>query len=169
LGAVLNWLLCYKPNTEYITKIDTIEKVIYKDSIKFDTIIYSDVRLINDTIYLRDTILSIDTVFFHINEHFAKIHYLDTLLNDSNGFISVSDTIYMNRLLNRTSNIKLYNKTKIQTNDNFSLYTGLFYLNGVNNSIGINLALERKKSLFNIGYGTNKTILFNYQYKIIER
>jgi hypothetical protein len=165
-GAVFNWLVCNKPNTEIITKTDTITKTIYKDSIKYDTIIYSNVKLINDTIYVNDTIFDIDTIFFTINDYFAKVHYLDTLLNDSTGFISVSDTIFKNRLLNRTSNIEIYNKTILPVNDKISLFAGVFYLNGINNSLGANLSLERKKSLFSVGYGTNKTFLINYQYKI---
>jgi hypothetical protein len=165
-GAVFNWLVCNKPNPEIITKTDTITKTIYKDSLIYDTIIYSNVKLVNDTIYLNDTILQLDTVFFYINDYFAKVHFKDTLLNDSTGFISVSDTIYMNRLLNRQSDIKLYNKTVIVPNDKISLFAGVFYLNGMNNSIGVNMSLERKKSLFSVGYGTNKTILINYQYKL---
>lgn len=168
IGIIIFLLLkkYYPIEPDVIIKTDTIYKTIYKDSIKYDTIIYSNLKLINDTIYLRDTILQIDTIYFHLNEHFAKIHYLDTILNDSTGFISVSDTIFMNKLLNRKSDIRLYNKTKIPLNDKISLYTGLFYLNSVNRSVGVNMSLERKKSMFTVGYGTNKTILINYLYKI---
>ena len=110
-------LLLYVRSCESTQQVKVIRKTIKHhisrnnpepDSIIFDTLIQYKTKHLKDTIFIYDTIYIIKDV---VNDYFAKVHYPDTLLDDSIGLITVSDTIFMNRLLSRESNIYIYSKT----------------------------------------------------------
>ena len=164
LGLLLK--KCNPEQPEIIFQTDTVVKAIYWDYVRYDTIIQSEfVPIIyKDTVYLKDTVYIVQDV---VNDYFAKVSYIDTLLNDSNGFISVSDTIYMNRLLNRSAVIKTYNTTKTIKDNKAHFYIGLgssFNRDDINFSL--NGYLQKKRNIFGIGYNTDKKIIINYAYKL---
>ena len=85
-------------------------EVIY-DTV-FDTIVYSTTVYIPQPVY-RDTgsthwrLLPVDTLQI-LSDYFARFAYQDTLQNDSNAIIVVTDTISQNRITYRHPQITLF-------------------------------------------------------------
>ena len=139
-----------------IVQVDTLEKPIpkhiYRDTGSTDTLVqYKDV----DTIQI-------------LSDYFSKVIYSDTLKNDSSAFISLSDTIYMNRIHRRRLRFKNRRETEIIHNhyhQQNGIYIGgkiglgvsgvdLMYLNDKNMyGIGVDaLMLDEPKYFFNLKY-----------------
>lgn len=159
---------CNPQQPEVIIQKDTIHKTIYRDFMVPDTIIQNKyiTKNVHDTIkvIVKDTVYIASEI---ITDHFAKISYTDTILNDSNGLITISDTLYMNRLLNRYSDIKLINTTKTILDNKAHLYIGLGSNLSQNNiNVSLNGYLQKKNHLFGLGYNTDKQFLINYSYRI---
>ena len=163
---ILNLRQCNPEPPVIITRIDTVTNVIYKDSLKIDTIIYSNVKIVNDTIYLNDTILQLDTIFLYVNDYLAAISIIDTIKNDISAKIIIKDTLQRNRIKNRLAVIEVYNKTEIIPENPLYLTAGAFYLqNSIFNSMGGKIGLNTLKNNLSIGFGTHKTILLTYDRK----
>ena len=148
----------------------TTDTVIYRDSIyipKLDTLYFTD------TIY-KDSVISriierekIDTVYI-IREHFTYSTYKDTILNDSNGLIVISDTLYRNKIKSRYNQIKLYPQRFKPTLRN-KLFLGFgvggwidrFSLQG---SVGL---LTKRDNLYTISYDPiNKDVSLGMYWKL---
>ena len=170
LVIFLSNLKC-NPETVEIIKTDTIIKVIYRDFVEYDTIIKNKYITKYDTVFVKG-----DTIFveYIIGDYLASVFYSDTVQNDSSAKIIINDTIQRNRLKNRLTEIEVYNYTKtIHDKDVLNLSVGsfLFYTPTYENNISIGLCadLALKKNVFGIGYGTDKTYLFNYKRLIFEK
>lgn len=78
----------------------------------FDTIVYSNSVYIPQPVY-RDTgsthwrLVPVDTLQI-LSDYFARIGYCDTIKNDSNAIIVITDTISQNQITYRYSKIKLF-------------------------------------------------------------
>ena len=160
--------------------------------IKPDTIIIHDTINYSDTIYKPkpyevikyqyknihhykiDTVIDfalVDTMAI-LSDYFAKYVYKDTILNDTNGFITIYDTITKNRILSRSVHKKFYPTTYTVTTPikhRTKVYIG-FGANGWLDKFGvsINMALLTKQDhLYSIGYDPlNKNVAINLYWKI---
>lgn len=136
-----------------------------------DTITYRDTTYVPkyDTTYLKDTVYldsiireiiereRIDTVFI-LREHFTLNFYTDTILNDSNGLIVVSDTLYRNKIKARYNQIKLYPQ-RIKP----PLLTKYFI------GVGVNGGRDRMGLSANVGVLTKKDYLYTLKYDLINK
>ncbi len=140
-----------KNSNSYVVSQDTM--VIYKNITYTDTV-YTPTQYIynNDTIHLHhykvDTIrvpLYIDTNAV-IADYYSSVYAVDTILNDTNGFIVVEDSISMNRIQRRSiSSMKLYPKvtkvTKYKEKKFRRSYFGGIGVVGNERSLGLNIQL----------------------------
>ena len=135
------------------TQIDTVvttktfTKYIKGDKIPFKVL---------DTIYTDTTIY--DTTYIVKDYNQAK-EYTDSIKQDSNLFI-IKDTISQNRIIGRSFQAKIQEKTititnNIQAKNKVALYLGLRSdLNNEKMNHNITLSLKtRNKGLFSVGYG----------------
>lgn len=160
-------LICNKSEIpEVTTIIDTVTITVVSDSLIYDTIIYSDIKVINDTIYLNNTIIQKDTVFVYLNDYLAKKFFCDTILSDTSGLIIISDTIFKNNIYTRKSDIMLYNITKTIQDNSKHFYFGAGTSINQDVTFNANFYYQNKKNLYGIGINTEKQILFNYIYRI---
>ena len=164
-GLMISFKTCNK--TEYITEIDTIEIVKYKDSFRIDTIVIPEYQIINKyiTITDTDTIYLFDTIKETIFKYHAKNVYIDTIFNSDSVFLVVSDTINKNLIKHRKTQIWLYNKTKFEVEKN-RLFIGSQITLKENPVINLNLSFQKKKNVYSIGYDTDKNLMFGYKYMI---
>ena len=166
LGYVIFLRECTpKPDPVYIT--DTIT---YTDTAYIPQI---DTLKLTDTVYLDSIIRQIiikeklDTIII-FREHFTLNTYKDTILNDSNGFIVISDTLYRNKIKSRLTSIKLYPQRIKPT-----LLTKYYIGGGINggaNRLGLNVSVAmvtKKDYLYQFQYDLlNKEISFNLYIKL---
>ncbi len=97
-----------KPNTKVITTTDTVYST---DTVRVITQVPKPYKVIyHDT----TTITHMDTAFV-IKDYSSYVIYEDTLMNDSLAFISLRDTVYRNRLLNRS--LTYYNRQPLIINN----------------------------------------------------
>ena len=97
-----------KPNTKVITTTDTVYST---DTVIVITQVPKPYKVIyHDT----TTITNVDTAFV-IKDYSSYVIYEDTLMNDSLAFISLRDTVYRNRLLNRS--LTYYNRQPLIINN----------------------------------------------------
>ncbi len=97
-----------KPNTKVITTTDTVYST---DTVRVITQVPKPYKVIyHDT----TTITHMDTAFV-IKDYSSYVIYEDTLMNDSLAFISLRDTVYRNRLLNRR--LTYYNRQPLIINN----------------------------------------------------
>jgi len=138
---------CARPRTDTTT--------IYRDITYSDTI-YTPKQYVsgNDTIfdtlhhYRIDTVLIptvIDTLEV-IKSYYESVIAIDTILNDTNGFIVIADSISKNRIQSRTINsMKLYPRvtkvTKYRAREFKRAYFGGMGLVGSEKSLGLNIQL----------------------------
>ena len=95
-------------DTKVITHTDTVYST---DTVRVITHIPKPYKVIyHDT----TTITNIDTAFV-IQDYSSYVIYEDTLMNDSLAFISLRDTVYRNRLLNRS--LTYYNRQPLIINN----------------------------------------------------
>ena len=156
LGYVVYLRECTpKPDPVYIT--DTIT---YRDTTYIPQI---DTLKFTDTIYLDSIIRQIiikeklDTIII-FREHFTLNTYKDTILNDSNGFIVISDTIYRNKIKSRLTSIKLYPQ-RIKPTLLTKYYIG----------VGINGGRDRMGLSANVGILTKKDYIYTLKYDLINK
>ena len=97
-----------KPDAKVITITDTVYST---DTVRVITQVPKPYKVIyHDT----TTINHVDTAFV-IKDYSSYVIYEDTLMNDSLAFISLRDTIYRNRLLNRS--LTYYNRQPLIINN----------------------------------------------------
>jgi len=97
-----------KPDAKVITITDTVYST---DTVRVITQVPKPYKVIyHDT----TTIIHIDTAFV-IKDYSSYVIYEDTLMNDSLAFISLRDTVYHNRLLNRR--LTYYNRQPLIINN----------------------------------------------------
>lgn len=137
--------------TIYETTYDSVEKIVY-----IDRPVPSEV-LPPDTVFVYDQ-EKCEQLFA---DHFSKRIYLDTLQNDSAAFISLRDTVFMNRLMGRTLTYKNRRPTEITTTTNttvinsgprFKLFAGpiVTYSPDIGSGIGAGVMFSSKT--FAAGY-----------------
>lgn len=130
-----------------VATIKTFTKYIKGNKIPFKVL---------DTIYTDTTIY--DTTYIVKDYNQAK-EYTDSIKQDSNLFI-IKDTISQNRIIGRSFQAKIQEKTititnNIQAKNKVALYLGLRSdLNNEKMNHNITLSLKtRNKGLFSVGYG----------------
>lgn len=97
-----------KPDAKVITITDTVYST---DTVRVITQVPKPYKVIyHDT----TTITHVDTAFV-IKDYSSYVIYEDTLMNDSLAFISLRDTVYRNRLLNRS--LTYYNRQPLIINN----------------------------------------------------
>jgi hypothetical protein len=164
----------YKPEIKIKRSTTQIKKENYKPKItgqpnKVDIAKepeYIIKYIYKDTLILHDTIYKFDTVKIY-NDYYTKYFYSDTILNDSNGFVLIKDTIYQNSIYSRTSDVKIHNIIKTITYPKPSFYIGGgVLLKQDHKAIQLNLNHTRRKSLYSVGITSDGQIILNYGYRI---
>lgn len=108
IGILLLLNIRKLPDTKVITHIDTVYST---DTVRVITQVPKPYKVIyHDT----TTITHMDTAFV-IKDYSSYVIYEDTLMNDSLAFISLRDTVYRNRLLNRS--LTYYNRQPLIINN----------------------------------------------------
>ena len=164
LLAIFLFLAKSKYKTVTTTRIDTVLNV--KEYTKYK-------KGENIPFIVLDTIVKIklDTTFI-IKDYNQVKEYKDTILQDSNRFV-ITDTISQNKIIGRSFQAKIQEKTIIKTNTislkpKASVYLG--YRGDISHDYAkvnhnINLHLKtRYKGLFSVGYG-NSGYSFGYSLK----
>lgn len=160
---------------EDIIKVDGKKYIVVKheiDTVYRPTIqtVYKDGKTIyRDTPVYINVPTNVDTMSI-LKDYYTKVTYKDTLhLKDSLGYISVIDTIFNNKILNRvwdshvnkiTINDKIYLKELPKTQLYFGGVLGFDKVNIVNFA-GPSFILKTKKDhmySLGIGYSNNKTV-----------
>lgn len=153
LLAIFLFLAKSRYKTVTRTRVDTVLST--KNVIKYTK---------GSTIFVRaiDTlpIIKIDTVFT-IRDYNSVKEYKDTILQDSNKFV-ITDTISQNKIIGRSFQAKIQEKTIIKTNTislkpKASIYLGYrgdisHDYSKVEHNISLHLK-TRQKGLFSVGYG----------------
>ena len=133
--------LSYVPKITFYQKDSTIVK--YKDSISYFII------LKDSSIYRVDTLQIVEDWLTKRN------HYIDTIINDTNGIGILTDVLFMNRIESRKLDLKLYNHTTINNINDFNYFTiGSDFLRaGDNNLLFFNLGYENKNKIhYSVGF-----------------
>ena len=108
LSIIVLLNISQKPDTKVITITDTVYST---DTVRVITQVPKPYKVIyHDT----TTTTHIDTAFI-IKDYSSYVNYEDTLMNDSLAFISLRDTVYHNRLLNRR--LTYYNRQPLIINN----------------------------------------------------
>jgi hypothetical protein len=139
------------------TKIDTVFTVkTFTKHTKGDRIPFK----VLDTVITNVYIDKHDTTFIIKDYNQAK-EFTDSIRQDSNLFV-IKDTISQNRIIGRSFQSKIQEKTititnNIQDKPKAALYIGIrsdvsIDYNNINHNITLSLK-TRKKGLFNVGYG----------------
>jgi hypothetical protein len=169
LGVLMTLPYLCRESKEYTPEADTIIEI---DTTKYkNTYVPIPVAILTEPIKqnkgtkqaLRDTFYIFDTIYI-IKDYLSTRFYLDTLINDSNAFITVEDSVRQNRIVSRKSNVELFNK-KITIRE----YPRGFYAGaGINTDFNIKLKLSylHKKNIFSvgIGYGMDQKKTFEAEY-----
>jgi hypothetical protein len=148
-----------------VTHIDTL----YRDTTitkykKGKDITYEIINTVHDSVHIHDTI-SI------VNDYLTVKKYSDTFHIDTNNYVSIQDTISQNKIIGRSYNAKLKEKTIVVTNDIYHSDKNSFYIGGIadfsrfNNNLGIGIGLSykpSKKDLISLIYTTNQVSLGYY-------
>lgn len=108
LSIIVLLNISQKPDTKVITITDTVYST---DTVRVIAQVPKPYKIIyHDT----TTITHVDTAFI-IKDYSSYVIYEDTLMNDSLAFISLRDTVYHNRLLNRR--LTYYNRQPLIINN----------------------------------------------------
>ena len=137
------------------TKIDTVFTVkTFTKHTKGDRIPFK----VLDTIFTNTK--SYDTTYI-VKDYNQATEYLDSIRQDSNLYV-ITDTISQNRIVGRSFQAKIQEKTititnNIQDKPKAALYIGIrsdvsIDYNNINHNITLSLK-TRKKGLFSVGYG----------------
>lgn len=112
-----------KKNIEPDIKEVTVTDTIKGDSIPYKVEIEKPIPkyIYRDTGKVDTFLKSVDTSEI-LSNYFSNIIYSDTLKNDSSAFISLSDTIYKNRIIGRKLYFQNNRTTKIETNQTIVNY-----------------------------------------------
>lgn len=156
-----------KIESTIITHADTLyhDTTITKYKKGYD-IAYKVINNIHDSVqvYVHDTV-SI------INDYLTVKEYTDTLRIDTNSYVSIVDTISQNKIIGRSFEAKLREKTIVITNDIYHPESNGFYLGPIadlrrfDNKVGIGVGLMYKTSksqLIGVNLTTNQISLGYY-------
>lgn len=153
-----------KDSIEY--KIYTVPKFVYSYS---DTTVFRYIKKDSITGYnyiIKDSIIEkIDTNLIVFDWLVKKNIFIDTLQNDTNALIIITDTLYQNKIEKRTSYIKLYHHTTV---DNYYISKN-FYGGLVTNFNDIYLSgsYQNNNWLFTGGYSPqSNSFLIGFQHRV---
>ena len=147
-----------------ITENDTVVKYIDR----VDTIILNKTTYIPKIVYQKvDSIVwvhyQVDTLQI-LEDYFLVNYYQDTIMNDTNGLIYISDSVTRNRIVSRFPSIKLYPHFITET---------ITTKEPLKNKVFIGLGVGRSAAEFgvsgNIGLMTKKDNLYTVSYDMINK
>jgi hypothetical protein len=164
LGIALAFMLIRKPpkppDQVVVLRVDTIRAV---DTVYVPKWNYKEVHL-TDTVF--------DTVRLIIDYN-TLVAYSDTILNDSTGFVLISDTLYQNRIKSRKSKINVYQRTITKQHIHEIRQRALFVggsVSGNESQFGVDImgGFTVRKSLYFIQYDPiNKTVGIGAAWRIL--
>lgn len=170
IGATMMWLLlkqCSSPSETIIKYLpgDSIPYTVYKGVPKpyavhhTDTVPYYDTAwLPGDTQYV---LKPIDTMFI-LRDYYAKVKYIDTVKNDSSALIVLNETVFKNRISDRSVIFQNRRKTAIIQDRQKAFVLGIGgTLTGLDASIGY----RQNINVFNITY-SSQGVGLRYQREI---
>jgi hypothetical protein len=158
--AIVIILLLNSRSTKNEPTIITHTDTLYHDTTitkykKGSDITYRVINNVHDSVQIHDTI-SI------VKDYLSAKEYADTFRIDTNNYISIKDTISQNRIIGRSFEAKLKEKTIVITNDIYHPEKKGFYLGPVadlrrfDSKVGIGVGLMYKPSKSQI-IGVNLT------------
>ena len=174
IGVIIFQRACDKPiikdrvvyKTTTIKTTDTLYKPVPHKVIK-----YVD-RNINH--YIIDTVImtEIADTMAILQDYFAKVVYKDTIIDDSNAFITIYDTISQNRILSRSVHSKVFTHTYTKVTQKRvrnKVFVG-FGANGWSDKFGMSAdvaLLTKREHLYTMGYDPiNNSISLSLYWKL---
>lgn len=146
--------------TETVVKIDTVKVIEQKIIPKWRT------KVVKDTIKV-ERVIEVDTTSI-VAEYLNKFVYVDTIMIDTIGFVTIKDTIFRNEIIYRkpTIQISIPNKTVsiIEKTNEREFYVGLGTRTTMDNFtwMGLEGVMRNKKgNTFLLGIGTDNNNKFS--------
>jgi len=146
--------------TKTVVKIDTVKVIEQKIIPKWRT------KVVKDTIKV-ERVIEVDTTSI-VAEYLNKFVYVDTIMIDTIGFVTIKDTIFRNEIIYRkpTIQISIPNKTVsiIEKTNEREFYVGLGTRTTMDNFtwMGLEGVMRNKKgNTFLLGIGTDNNNKFS--------
>jgi hypothetical protein len=163
------------PECPECPKVDTITLVVH-DTIMVANEIYVPRVYYRDTGSTRYVIKTYADTVAIINHFFARNYYADTLVNDTNAFILLEDTVAMNQITWRRKTVRVFPATIYttqivtkQADPRRMMYVGLGVGRSVN-SFGLApslLYISKRQSAYSLSYDVlNKDAYFTMYFKL---
>ena len=157
IGATIMWLLlkqCSSPTEPVIKYLpgDSIPYTVYNGVPKPYAVYHTDTIPYYDTTWLPgDTqyvLKPIDTMFI-LRDYYAKVKYIDTVKNDSSALIVLNETVFKNRISNRSVVFQNRRATAIVQEREKAFVFGVGgTLTGLDASVGY----RQNRNVFNVTY-----------------
>lgn len=170
IGAIFLWLLFRQcsskpePIIKYIPG-DSIPYIVYQRVPIPYAVNYTDTSYLYDTIWVQgDThyvLKPIDTMFI-LKDYYAKVEYIDTVKNDSSALIVLNETVFKNRISDRTIIFQNRRPTAIIEERTKAIVLGV---GGTVNGLDMSLGYRQKRNIFNITY-SDQGVGVRYQREI---
>jgi hypothetical protein len=151
----------------------TTDTITYRDTIYVPVIEKKYVPKYVKVVRFDTIRTEVDTIEI-LKDYFASTIYSDTILNDTNGLITIHDEITENKIKSRSVKKKLYphytNTTiKVPETKRIKMYAGIG-LNGWSNKFGAsaNVMIQNKRDhVYSVGYDPfNESVEFRVYWKI---
>lgn len=161
IGIIFLQRECHRcPEVQTITTTDTIPG----DSVPYAVEVPKPIPYWIDTGSWHYQTQQIDTMAI-LRDYFARVYYLDTIMDDSSAFIAILDTITQNRIhgrklyfANRKPTSIINTTTVLPTNEKSKLYVGgMVAMNpGDKFDIGPSMMLITPRGGYSYAYGVNE-------------
>ena len=159
-------------------KIDTIT-VVDHDTIILERVVYVPRVIFHDTGSTRYVLMTHEDTIAIIKNFFTSNYYADTIINDTNAFVVIEDTVSMNRIVWRRNTAKIFPATiystkvvTVQADPRRMMYVGIGVGRSIN-SFGLSPSLmyiSKRQSAYSLSYDVfNKDAYFTMYFKISFR
>jgi hypothetical protein len=173
LLAIVAFLLMNSRSTKIEPTIITHIDTLYRDTVitkyeKGKDIPYDVIDFIHDSVRI-----SVHDTVSIVKDYLTAKEYKDTLRIDTNNYVSIKDTISENRIIGRSFEAKLKEKTIVITNDIYHPERKAFYMGPIldlrsfDKKLGIGVAAVYRSSpnqLIGVNFTTNQ-LSFAYYIK----
>jgi len=111
LAIILIQRGCMKPDTVIEERVvHSVDTLTVTDTVTYQVEVYKPYPVYKTDTSIVYVPLDVDTAYI-LKDYFTHNFYRDTILDDSNGFIVISDVIYRNGIEKRSKAITMYDRT----------------------------------------------------------